>query len=210
MCPPLQLGPGTQHDDLGARTTPAHILGFVTNLSDDERNGIETQIADIATRTPARAAMWDTIEYYVMVPPIREVTDIRTGTRRFTQFSCVGFVLDCYQRGANIKLLDWSSPKYPTADLSALVAQYDHPRFILDPSVRARIGLTGTGPWPVALPGHLFHSLSRSDRRIRRRPYLPRSADESHFPPSDSPRKGCLVGGLFLPILWFQARNVST
>ena len=138
--------------------------------------------AHLDTETPTLFQGIRPLDQYVLHPPVRDVRDAHTGIRRYSRFSCVGFVLDCYENGANIRLLDWDSPNFPTTELPALLAVYD---FLLsDPMRRAEVGLTGPGPWPVALPGHLFHSLRRWAWQVRRTPYVPKSSDEVNFPPA--------------------------
>jgi hypothetical protein len=64
--------------------------------------------------------------------------------------------------------------------LSPLMRVY--PELVNHSQNRLEIGLTGDEPWPVSLPGHLFHALTRPMSEVRQQPYLPRSAEEAWFP----------------------------
>jgi hypothetical protein len=108
-----------------------------------------------------------------------------TGNPRYWRFSCVGFVLECYLQGTGIQLLDWQSTAFPRVTLSELRSIYTD-RNILAQKHCEELGLTGDGPWPIALPGYLFHCLQRDPEIVRRIPYLPLSSSEAHFPASPS------------------------
>ena len=192
ICPPLHLGPGTLHyyphplwppgHLLFDNPVQVHVIGFVEGLTDADVYGIETWIAHLSTQTPTVLEGIRLLDQYVMCPPIRRTQrDTVTGIREFIQFSCVGFVLDCYFHGAGISLLDWESPDFPRIDLAELMTVYNV--LLANPDNRRAVGLTDAEErWPVPLPGHLFHSLRRPAHEIRSRPYLPRSSAEVFFP----------------------------
>lgn len=180
MNPPLELGPRFPHH-YPAYDNPSeiHIVASIS-LTKDEIDAIDTRMAHLSTRTPTLFAGIKPLDQYVMCPPMRQTArDTNTGNRKFTQYSCVGFVLECYL-GAKIDLLDWQSPDYPVTRLPELKDIYDF--IVANDQVRQKIGLNGNGPWRVPLPGHLLHGLTRSSDEVRQKPYLPRATEESYFP----------------------------
>ncbi len=176
MCPPLQLGAGSRHDLPQYDTTPADLIGTI-QLDQNDMDGINTWIEYLNTRTPTVIEGIRPLEQYVLCPPMDPAKfDSVTGTMIYMRFSCVGFVLYCYQMGANVHLLDWQNGRYPRMGLGDLTGAYSSLM-----QRRQEIGLDGPGPWPVALPGHLFHALMRPEEEVRRRPYLPREGTEVYF-----------------------------
>jgi hypothetical protein len=177
ICPPLQLGPGTRHHNPHVdQPIKIHAIGFVDGF---DAEGIETWMQHLSTQTPTLYEGVDRWEQYVMCPPMRHVRrDTTTGVRIFVRFSCVGFVLDCYDHGIDIRLLDWQSDRYPRVCLAELLVPY---AFLANPDVRHKV-LGGPERWPVPLPGHLFHALRRRPEVIRREPYLPGTTEEAYFP----------------------------
>jgi hypothetical protein len=89
------------------------------------------------------------------------------------RFSCSGFVYECY-RELDIRLVDLE--RVPRIELTKL--EFAYPALEGRPKLREEAGLSGDGPWPVLLPGYLFHSLSRDPPEIRRAPYQAQSGDE--------------------------------
>jgi hypothetical protein len=173
------------HNGLKAKT-PAHILGICEGLEEGEIAGMQSWIERLARRVPPLPATdgWRNqyIAHYVLYPHTRaEGIDETTGTPRYWRLSCVGLVLECYFQGAGIQLLDWNSPHFPRISLSELIAIYTD-RDILATANREALGLSGSGPWPIALPGYLFYSLQRCAQQIRQTPYLPTTLAETHFP----------------------------
>jgi hypothetical protein len=185
MCPPLHLGeaaPNVAHP-----RAVADLIGVIEDLTEGEKAGMLTWLADISTRVqPVKfdPSNWKDVylNQYILCPPMRgEQIDQVTSIPRFYRFSCVGFVLECYRVGANINLLAWDSPDFPKIDISELIPIYTD-RALLHPRNRRKIGLTGQGPWPIALPGYVFHSLARSNQEVRSKAYLPSSKDEVKYP----------------------------
>ena len=72
-----------------------------------------------------------------------------------------------------------SAPIVPDVSIETLKQAYGHhAEFLDDPEERAKFGLSGDGPWPVVLPGYIFHAMNRSAAEIRSQPYLPTAGDE--------------------------------
>ena len=92
------------------------------------------------------------------------------------RYSCAGFVHECYL-DIDITLVDVGS--LPLIGAETLAVVYPHLlRVLANPRLRAMAGLGSDGPWPVLLPGYLFHSLSRGADQIRQVAYQPQSGDE--------------------------------
>jgi hypothetical protein len=190
MCPPLALDPmiGEAQHAVG-NFHPVHIVGYVEGLTRSDVKAMETWLARISRRTPVIPRLrrgWDDryLEHYILCPPVQPAAvDKKTGNPRFWRFSCVGLVLECYRHGAKINLLDWESPRFPRIHLRDFKDAYGED-MILAPRNLAKVGLSGQGPWPIALPGYLFHALhNRTAAAIRSEPpYLPTSTNETRFP----------------------------
>ncbi len=92
------------------------------------------------------------------------------------RYSCAGFVYECYL-DTDITLVDVDA--LPLVDEKTLSLVYPLlPRVLANPKLRAMAGLGSDGPWPVLLPGYLFHSLSRGADQIRQAAYQPQLGDE--------------------------------
>jgi hypothetical protein len=112
---------------------------------------------------------------YVICPHVKDEQE-EDGTRVFTRFSCVGFVIEAY-KNAGIELLVLNA--IPSIPIDQVCRAYpdiaeelkDHPK------IRGRWGIEGDGPWPVALCGYVIHSLNRSVMEIRKTAYSPQTSD---------------------------------
>jgi hypothetical protein len=92
------------------------------------------------------------------------------------RYSCAGFVYECYL-DVGITLVELES--LPMIDEKTLTLAYPLlPRILASPQLREMVGLTDESPWPVLLPGYLFHSLNRTPDEIRRAPYQTHPGDK--------------------------------
>ena len=108
---------------------------------------------------------------YTIHPSARPPDRIRPHWR----FSCSGFVLMAYSE-AGIRLI---SDNAPLLTLDMLKQAYPFAVNRLDdPNFRQKMGLIGTGPWPVILAGYVINSLRREVNEIHSSPYVPVSGDE--------------------------------
>jgi len=157
-----------------------HVVSYLEDLTADEAASIETTRAEIDTQTqPVPPSM--AFSHYIIHPPVFWVIDEKTNVRRFRKFSCVGFVLECYQDVAEIRLLDLDPEKLPPVDLETLASIYGD--LIRNAKLRERFGLTGPQQeWPIALPGYVMHSLTRPSSDVRKVPYKARGVEEADFP----------------------------
>jgi hypothetical protein len=125
------------------------------------------------------------MDQYCIAPHVSPLTD-KDGTILFRRFNCAGFVLEAY-RSAGISLLDTGGEALPEVGLDLLKEQYPDFASALDrPTLRERMGLTGSGPWPVVLCGYILNALDRTEDQIRAQPYRANPGDE-RFPPRPVP-----------------------
>lgn len=173
MGPPLVVGSQSQHANQNANTLDdVDLVGFV-ELSTDELDGIQTWLADLDTeRRPP-----DRYQHYAACPHYFWKRD-EAGMPLYRRFSCAGLVVECYMQ-VDIRLLNVEGiPHVDVATLSPIYGPIVENQRLRE---RLKIGLDGSGPWPVLLPGYLFHSLARSDSEIRAVPRSPQSAAEASF-----------------------------
>lgn len=103
----------------------------------------------------------------------------------FRRFNCAGFVVEAY-RDAGIDLVALDDASLPTVSLDTLKQTYsDQARRLDNPALRQAYGLTGDGPWPVLLAGHIINAMARDTEVIRQTPYTASTGDE-FFPPRPS------------------------
>ena len=97
---------------------------------------------------------------------------------QYRRFSCTGLAVECYL-SVDIRLVNIDH--LPPVDVETLIPAYGS--IVKDQRLRERlkIGLDGSGPWPVLLPGYLFHSLARHESEIRTEPYSPQSIADASF-----------------------------
>ncbi len=174
MGPPLVVGPRSQQANQNADTLDdVDLVGFI-ELSTDEIDGMQTWLAEVDTeRRPAMK-----LQHYFACPHVFWKRD-EAEMPLYRRFSCAGLAVECY---LSVDILLVSISGLPQVDVGVLAPVYGEN--VKDQRVRERlkIGLDGSGPWPVLLPGYLFHSLMRSDFEIRTVPHTPQSHAESSFP----------------------------
>jgi len=166
------------------RKTTIHIVGFL-NLDADDIEGIETWLTDVDKEDrPPGLSLTEILAQYRVSPPIHWVR-AENDTPLYRQFSCVGFVLDCY-RFIGINLIDDSrAENLPEVTIDMVVAAYGPVARKED--YREKFGIPGTGPWRIVLAGYLFHSLNRDTDVIRRIPHVPTGIAEKDFQTPDLP-----------------------
>lgn len=149
---------------------PVHVIGAIgpygANLTSEQAKDLEIEAAKLDGEHLV----------YFAHPPIERVKDPTTG-RVSTRISCVGFVLSCY-RNIGVELLaPLDAPAYPTFSLTDLLRFWPElAPLATRPPRLARIGLNlQTEPWPVVMPGYLFHALASGVRFFQ--PTSPTQAD---------------------------------
>lgn len=177
--PPLVAGTKTTAAaaDKG-RKTSIHIVGFV-NLDADDIEGIETWLSDVDKEDrPTGTSLTELLAQYRVSPPVYWVL-AENGTPLYRQFSCAGFVMDCY-RAIAINLIDDSHlENFPDVTMDQVVAAYGSAA--RREEFRKKFGIPGQGPWKIVLAGYLFHSLNRDNNVIRQTPYVPSTIAEKDF-----------------------------
>jgi hypothetical protein len=106
------------------------------------------------------------------------------GTPIYIRFSCVGFVVEAY-RDAGLNVVVTDEANLPAVDLATLAVAYPElaaADFGALLNRRYHWGCDGNGPWPVLMPGHLFHALAKIGPGERDfLPYVPKKDDERFF-----------------------------
>lgn len=164
------------------RKTNIHLVGFV-HLDADDIEGIETWLTDVDKEDrPPGSSISELLAQYRVSPPVYWVPS-ENGTPLYRQFSCVGFVMDCY-RSIGINLIDDSRDEnLPEVTLDMVVATYGP----IVKRYKDQVGIPGTGPWRIVLAGYIFHSLNRDSDAIRRTPFTPAGIDDKDFQTPDLP-----------------------
>ena len=145
----------------------AHVHGDA-ELTDDEANQIALFADEHAEEHEAQNRRIDRV-YVVRPHTVDTREDDETTVSR--KFSCAGFVIEAY-RNAGIDLVDTDEDALPQVAKESVSIAY--PQIFARSNASAiltGIGLNGSGPWPVVLPGYLFHSLARDAGEIREGPY---------------------------------------
>lgn len=184
--PPIVSGPETAQQNPQTKQARVDVVGDLA-LSESECDAITDWRAGVEKEQ--RGIHLKPFGQYKILPHVdRDRSEEgRRGPRRF---SCAGYVIEAYG-AAGIKLLDLD--RLPMADESHLQNAYSELlRFeSLSEAARRRygfkgradLGLTAPGPWPIALPGYLFHSTSRAtDATPRLGSYSPNGIHEAYFP----------------------------
>jgi hypothetical protein len=180
--PPILAGPETQQ-------CRADVVGDLS-LSPPEREAMEDWLAGVQKEN--RTSELKPFQQYRILPHMFWVeSEEKRRIRR--RFSCAGFVIEAYH-SASVQLLDVTSLPAATEDELALaypqlVELEKKPKKVQERfgfTSREDLGLTGKGPWPIALPGYFFHSTARAtDELPRPGPFQPSNVRQANFPAAD-------------------------
>ena len=182
MGPPLVVGQRTAEAPRASRQCGVHLVGGVRlDLLDVE--GIEDWLSEV-DKEPGPE---NPFRRYIVRPHWDWYEAPETGRRLYRRFSCVGFVLECF-RCIDVDLLVTDESELPGATFATLAQAY--PMLQREAAIvrrfgvnRLDLGLGGEGPWPVVLPGYVFHALQRfTAESPRPTAYGPQSVDEARFP----------------------------
>jgi hypothetical protein len=109
-----------------------------------------------------QARRWDKAQFRRAQYTIRPPVQWPNRQRRYSRFSCAGFVHEAYA-AAGIVVVLTDEVRIPSYSLASLVRAYEHAsEQLADAAFRTGMGLAGDGPWPVLLPGHVLNGLNRS------------------------------------------------
>ena len=153
----------------------AHVRGQL-ELTDDEQNQIKVFVDEHAPEGQAEERT-GALRRYVVRPHADWLRE-EDGTPVCRRFSCAGFVIEAYAE-ADLPLVVTDEGSLPPVSRDALTPIY--PQLRDHPAVARKVGLGGDGPWPVVMPGYIFHSLARDEDTIRREPHTPVAGNEK-FP----------------------------
>lgn len=161
-------------------------LVAMLDLTFEETARIKTRI-EIAFRnwpTSRKPLPHEIFNYYVIRPPVKRVYDTVSNRLRHIRFSCVGFVIYCYElKGKLPPLVDLDESSLPNVTLDELCTMYPkYERMLRRPNVRSLLGIETGDSWPIALPGYVINSLERADREVRSRPFKAASLSDATYP----------------------------
>lgn len=172
MCPPLVVPVIDEEPD--PESDRVDVVGSI-ELTAAESKQIATFVEEIEEELKS---VPENLQYTVH-PHFRDRTEPDSARR----YSCVGFVQQAYEY-ADIDLVDIES--LPNVELETILPAYpDRREVLLHRRARSFVGLKGDGPWPVLLPGYVFHAMNRSSLECRSTPYKAQAGDEC-FPRRDT------------------------
>lgn len=118
---------------------------------------------------------------YIVRPHSEWYRSPETNRRLYRRFSCVGYVIECY-RSIGVDLVVTSEPDLPEVDFDTLEKAYpDLSR--IGARTKKTLGVAGDGPWPIVMPGYVFHALAQAtDDNPRPPAYMPKSTEDARFP----------------------------
>lgn len=183
--PPIVSGPLAQ-SRFGDATCVAHVAGDFM-LGPSECDAIANFLADVDKYH--RTFTIKPLQQYVIVPHHQWVRAKETNRRIRRRFSCAGFVIEAYAAAA-IDLIDLE--QLPLARLEQVEFAFPDFRRLSESNERVQnrigfrgledLGLTGEGPWPIALPGYLFHACDREQSVTEFSTFVVSSLDLASFP----------------------------
>lgn len=187
VCPPISAG------NSPSRLDQCDLIADLA-LDQEETASIETWRAGVdreVTQHPDVRAF----QQYTLIPHVRWHT-AENGRRIRRRFSCIGFVTDAYE-SAGIQLLDPTclpqagehDLRIAFPDLARLEAAPPHvTERKLGFKGRSDLGILGSGPWPVMLPGYAFQATERATaEHPRPASYRPTSVDDAYYPRRANP-----------------------
>lgn len=136
----------------------------------------EEEIAKRENRRPRKPRAYQ----YCSLPHTQTVRR-PNGVMLHRRFSCAGYVLSAYDEAGIPLLAPETHSQFPETSGASLANAYSRNPAELPTAMRVAFGLqdlNGDGPWPLVLPGYVFHALNRVDKAVRAEPYLPRAGDE--------------------------------
>ncbi len=147
--PPIEAGQPDEAGDPIVGQVQANILARF-ELTPAQRKAVERNLAYIRTRVPHRRpkSSLEKLASYVALPPEND-------DGPHLRVSCSGFILRALRWIFPFEIVDTGG--LPEVDLILLRRIWD-PHWVESPALRVRIGLGGSGPWRVLLPGYLVHA----------------------------------------------------
>ena len=141
-----------------------HVIGKI-RLSAEERESMDIFITDCEEEIE-KIKRFERPKQFIIFPHKEE----RSAERPYCRYSCAGFVLEAYRR-IHVTILE--EDVIPAQSLDFLDEYYPG---LAECSIKEReaLGLIGTGPWRVVLPGYVLNAFNRSEKKIRQEPFRPK------------------------------------
>jgi hypothetical protein len=159
--PYVDMGPPLS-DPKDAQSKSVQIVGGI-KLTVDERARMKLFVDELWNEY--QDAGVSPLAQYCIHPHVDEST-AEPAVRRY---SCVGFVYEAYL-DADIELVNVNN--LPDVSVDLLVLAYpDQESALRRARVRTKFNLAGNGPWPVMLPGYVFHAADRDPTLCRLTPH---------------------------------------
>jgi len=190
MGPPLVAGEETKKARHAKPECVVHLAG-TAQLSLDEQDAIRDWLEEV-DKEPGPD---NPFRRYIVNPHWEWHRARETGRRLYRRFSCAGFVLECF-KSIELDLVDTQEGSLPDVDFDVVAEAYPVARARRhlerltrgptpdDPGLKLEDwGIAGDGPWPVLLPGYIFHALERIGEDNPRPPArAPSSVADACFP----------------------------
>ncbi len=183
--PPIVSGPITEHA-FKNRTCSVSVIGDL-KLRPRQCEAITNFLSQVDKQHRSHPSL--PFQQYKVVPHFEWVRSPETKRKIRRRFSCAGFVIEAYA-SANLHILDLDSlplaheqqvvHAYP--DLQRIAASDERLKRRFGFSSLQELGLVGDGPWPIVLPGYLFHACDRNITAANYTPFVITSITMASFP----------------------------
>ena len=152
MGPPLVSDPADESfDDEDRFLEPDLVVSL--DLNEEKLS----KIARWASRIAAEAAPRNR-KCYTILPPVRPPVEIaENGQVKFHRFSCSGYVSEALRQ---VEILLCEEVGLPEIELKLLLLVYPELQELMERKAtrqRRYLGIESDPPWPVLLPGYIFH-----------------------------------------------------
>ena len=172
-------------------STRVHFVGWLENLNPEEMRVMRRWLRRVSTFFPSSSPPMPSYRLgselaisrflkdcqYIAHPPYREDRDPVSGNLRAIWFSCAGFVIQCYEAAAVVRLVvPWTTAGFPLLTAEQIRNIWFPSWIKMTTEIAAALNLTGDGPWPVTVPGYVINAFWREDNLVRNEAYLPSPA----------------------------------
>ncbi len=184
--PPIVAGPLSSSQRFASQTCVASVVG-------DMKLGVRQceAVANFLSQVDKQYRLITPLPFqqYQIIPHSTWVRAPETNRKIRRRFSCSGFVAEAYAE-AGVVLVDLEN--LPAAKQVEIQFAFPDLQRISSGSEKLKqrygfvskedLGLVGDGPWPVLLPGYLFHACDRSVSEDDYDSFVVPSSDFAYFP----------------------------